>query len=72
MSFSNHASSTETTYVFSKVLHFFSELISMFFLDMLHIPSGYIEICSGYLIPTCTPCLRAFWSLYLELFYRFV
>jgi hypothetical protein len=40
--------------------HFFCGwLISMFVFDILHIPSGCIQICSGCIAPTCTPWLRA-------------
>jgi hypothetical protein len=39
--------------------NFFSRLISMFVFDILQIPNWYIQICSGYIAPTCTFCLQA-------------
>ena len=34
---------------------FYDGLIDMFVFDILLIPSGGNQICSGFVVPTCTP-----------------
>jgi hypothetical protein len=50
-----HGSSTEATRGCGGVSHVFDGLISMFVFDILHIPSGRIEICSGRTAHAGTP-----------------
>jgi hypothetical protein len=56
---SNHGVSTEAPSGCGRVSHVFSGMISTFVFDVLRIPSGCIQICSGWIAPTCTPCLWA-------------